>query len=759
MRRRLPLLFVCLLASPAFAQALRFGQDVPIAAVEYDDPGFGRDAAAIATNGDGYLAVWSDSRRGQTVSWLGIGEAHIYAARLASDGTLLDPAGISIGDGGSPEVVWTGRSYVVAWTSREALHVATVAPDGSISGRRTLPTTATHFVPEMASNGTTVAVITSGGELFILDLTLAVVAQRDARPVTGFFNRLSIAAADRQYLIATTNALGVSTRTVSDDGTLSPHRQLTSSIGATDVDVASDGQSYMVLWRTSLNALLAQPVTMTNVESGDAVTLVRGRPTSNVPKQLQAPGITWRNGEYFATYHFVSGGSGAEHDVSSMRLSRTGTTIGSPVLVARTRSTERPHFATTGSGSGAMVWVDRQRRVRAGLFDGVSLAAGVPFFREVSVASAARTQTRAAMTAVDETPVVLWHEASANLQQLRIARENGSPVVVANSITPRWHDVLFDGTAVWVLWMTNETDLWLRRFTPDLEPIDANPRSMHLGRSEVERAAAGNGAVAFVWQRHDGVALQLSTLRSSGDGVVMSSVTLDPDGVGLTGNAALVWDGTTFTVIWHRISATYPPSGPVQQDTLNVARVPSGSGRPASWTIHDAHQSPISKVHAAAAHGQVTIAWQQSHKSGGRNSYVATLGSSLTNVTPVVLDDNPLRYHSIVGLLAHEDDGAIDVLTRTWDEYAAPYEATIAVRRLPASLAGVQREFTATFPITRHAGNDDASAFGTTTYLDAIVIGGMTVIAYERAAGETAGDVSRIFLRHERGTNRRRSVR
>lgn len=761
MLRRLPLLLVCLLVFPLAAQSLRFADDVPVAAVEYDDPGLANSAGAVATNGDGYLAVWHDSRRGQSVSWLAIGTTHVYASRLAADGTLLDPAGIYIGAGFGAEVVWTGRSYVVAWTSSEGLHVAAVAPDGTISGRRTLPSKTTFGAPEMASNGTTIALITSSGELFILDLDLGVVAQRDARPVTGAFNRLSIAAAAGQYLIATTNTLGLSLRTVADDGTLTPYRQLGASTSATDVDVASDGQSYMVMWRTELNALMAQRVTTTNVESGDAVTLVRGsRDTTNVTRQLQAPGISWRNGEYFATYHFVSSGtSSIHHDLYAMRVSRDGAPIGSIVSVARTRSTERPDFATKSDGSGVMVWVDRERRLRAGYFDNVSLAAGVPFFREVSAASAARTQTRASITAVDHTAVVLWHEASANLRQLRIARENGSPVVVADSIAPRWQDVVFDGTAVWVLWSVNDTELWLRRFTPQLEATDAAPRSIHLGRSEIAAVVTGDGAVALVWRRLDGVALQLTTFRSSGDAVASSTVTVDGQGASVWGDAALVWDGTTFTVVWRRLWATESPSGLIQHNTLNVARVhPSGSGRPSMWTILETRDSSIHNVHAAAANGEVTLAWQQAHKDGGRNAYVARLEYSGANITPVVFDDDPRPFRLIEGLVAHED-GAVDVLTWNWDVAAAPWEATIGVRRVPAMLTGVPREFTTTFPITRQPGNEPPVPYASVTHLDAVVIGGATVIAYERQGSELEGDVSRVFLRHERGTSRRRSVR
>src|SRR5690242_20178743 len=61
---------------------------------------------AIASDGDGFLAVWSDQRdRGA-----------VYAARIASDGTLLDPHGILLAKINSVvAVAWTGDRYLVAW--------------------------------------------------------------------------------------------------------------------------------------------------------------------------------------------------------------------------------------------------------------------------------------------------------------------------------------------------------------------------------------------------------------------------------------------------------------------------------------------------------------------------------------------------------------------------------------------------------------------------------------------------------------------
>jgi hypothetical protein len=64
----------------------------------------------VATNGSGFLVVWSDFRGGAGTD--------IYGARVTSAGSIVDPAGIAIstapGDQTFPTVAWNGR-YLVVW--------------------------------------------------------------------------------------------------------------------------------------------------------------------------------------------------------------------------------------------------------------------------------------------------------------------------------------------------------------------------------------------------------------------------------------------------------------------------------------------------------------------------------------------------------------------------------------------------------------------------------------------------------------------
>jgi len=85
----------------------------------------------VASNGQSFLTVWADSRSGS--------ETDVYAARVGSDGELLDVGGIPIsrqpGNEVNAQVAWDGRNYLVVWQLHEAgstIWGARVSPKGVV---------------------------------------------------------------------------------------------------------------------------------------------------------------------------------------------------------------------------------------------------------------------------------------------------------------------------------------------------------------------------------------------------------------------------------------------------------------------------------------------------------------------------------------------------------------------------------------------------------------------------------------------------
>ncbi|HEX2060820.1 MAG TPA: hypothetical protein VHK90_08760, partial [Thermoanaerobaculia bacterium] len=102
-----------------------------------------------ASNGELTLVVWSDGRSRQSYD--------IFAARVAADGTVLDPVGIAITRTTTvyevePQVIWDGSRFVIAWTTQTGeVSIAAVDPQGVVTPP--VRVAEQSFVQSLAQNG------------------------------------------------------------------------------------------------------------------------------------------------------------------------------------------------------------------------------------------------------------------------------------------------------------------------------------------------------------------------------------------------------------------------------------------------------------------------------------------------------------------------------------------------------------------------------------------------------------------------------
>lgn len=134
--------------------------ETPVGTPVYGDPTRLQYASAVASDGDGFFAVWRDQRGG--------GE-RIIGTRLTANGDVLDLTGIDIGGSSTtpprtPGVVWSGTSWVVVWFAEDRqLMAARVDRHGNVlDAPRLLMGGATsandNGTPFVASNGSRIAV-------------------------------------------------------------------------------------------------------------------------------------------------------------------------------------------------------------------------------------------------------------------------------------------------------------------------------------------------------------------------------------------------------------------------------------------------------------------------------------------------------------------------------------------------------------------------------------------------------------------------
>ncbi len=162
MRRLLPLLLLALLSFTAVAET-------PLGVIQHGPGSDDQFGQSLASNGDGFLAVWTDNRSH---------EREIWATRLDRDGNVLDPAGILVAPHEPSETfaIWTGTSYLVVWSRRQNpdLWGARIDRDGVVvDGPRVIVQDARPAALTGAANGSHVVIgyVREGFDVHALFLT------------------------------------------------------------------------------------------------------------------------------------------------------------------------------------------------------------------------------------------------------------------------------------------------------------------------------------------------------------------------------------------------------------------------------------------------------------------------------------------------------------------------------------------------------------------------------------------------------------
>ena len=147
-------LWVVVTALALFLSVALFGAtEIPVVTdIVLNEPPDSRRSLALASDGDGYLAVWTDFRASRPA---------LIATRIRSTGEVLDPTGIFITSHDTQaSIVWNGERYLVFFAGDGALRMRAIDRDGVVSG----PFTLIEHVYEaaMATNGSRILVSYAG---------------------------------------------------------------------------------------------------------------------------------------------------------------------------------------------------------------------------------------------------------------------------------------------------------------------------------------------------------------------------------------------------------------------------------------------------------------------------------------------------------------------------------------------------------------------------------------------------------------------
>jgi hypothetical protein len=164
MSRLTPVAVLVLIASSALGQITG---ERPVSTPVYG-PSSTVLMSAIASDGDGFLAVWLDGRAGPLSNDGPSTQVNaVYASRIAADGTVLDPFGILLAKAAAfpIAIAWTGDRYLVVWNGPSDIMALQVGADGRILAPERV---AVHHAQlgsnrPIASNGNVTVLTTSPG--------------------------------------------------------------------------------------------------------------------------------------------------------------------------------------------------------------------------------------------------------------------------------------------------------------------------------------------------------------------------------------------------------------------------------------------------------------------------------------------------------------------------------------------------------------------------------------------------------------------
>ncbi len=355
----------------------------------------GQSLPAMAWDGTSFLVVWSDSRDRSSGN-------DLYGARVrASDGALLDPAGIAIcaqpGTQNNPAVAWDGTSFLVVWqdsrtsaTSGIDLYGGRVSSAGALLDGAGFPistATGNQQAPALAWNGTHHLVVwqddrnlaTSYIDVYGARVTSAgTVTDPTGIPISTATaaQTTPVAAWDgtRFLVVWQDGRIGSGTQIygarVSTLGTVQDASglRITFSLNATSPAIATDGTRFLVVWQDD-SGLTSNDVWGNRVRGSDgAVDTMNGFVISATPDSESYPAVGWNSTHYLVVWHdqLPSGG----FELRGARLAASGA-VADATGFSICESGGRPDLGVVAAGPSFGVVYSKQdpdpqvRRLRA----------------------------------------------------------------------------------------------------------------------------------------------------------------------------------------------------------------------------------------------------------------------------------------------------------------------------------------------------------------------------------------------------------
>lgn len=596
---RLTLFFLLLLA---FTFNLR-GVERPLS-----EPVLGRapglqQLPRAAGNEHGSLVVWNDSR----------GNGDVYGTRLDEDGRAIDPTGLRIATGyGMTDVAATSSgSMVVVNRDCAAIELVHVDRDGVATEPRAIGTSAPHCAED--------AVIETIGDISLVAWrpghAALVNPQRDvitAFPFPENAERIAVASNGEGFLLAAAvrrgSTLDLIVAPVAINGLLGMWTRVQTIEGVADIALASSGSEYLLV--TGGAALRAQPLRSDGTPLTEPTIAATSEPA-------RVPRVAWAGGAYVVAFAMYD--PPQRFTLSILELDRAGKIVNSRSdIVAVAQNLTPSNFDLWSSASGELLLTFGDDG------DVYTTRALTPSASPSLLSVAASHEQGAQIARTRGGYVALWQDYSP---------DHGSTlraVALTDDLLPRGEALDLGSIQPGAAYLIQATDdavlmiwkdryhggpLFLRRFLPDLMPIDSAPLVVTTDAYELA-VAAGTDQALIVWTSYAGTPpgfygdLYGSTISMTTPLAPSSTVTIAT--LPLHDHApAVAWDGKEFAVFWAHALGHPPSQGlfPDPPDELLAVRISSEGAVIDSLRQVSTGQGAIGYVGAASNGRDFEVIW------------------------------------------------------------------------------------------------------------------------------------------------------
>jgi hypothetical protein len=542
------LLLLCATAALAGTSA-----EVTVGAAAVVPPPHLRSGVSVASDGDGYFAVWEDSR----VPY----QRSIVGTRVSAAGEVRDGNGLILGEGQEPAVVWDGSAYLVVWkVGRQpspgllvsSIWTARVTPEGRLaSAAGMVRETADYYAPlALAVNGAVSVVgYRSGGAVhaMVLDRDGSVLHDHGLGTSSGTQRDVTVAAGGSGFLVAWSMVAGgttiVEASTLDASGAPASPEARTISEGF-DPRAAGSSDGYVLVTRNGLytGTWSGRGVTA-DLESITPPCTISGDPL------LEQPTLLARDGHYdFIAWKRQSPPGFGPPAIVGGRLDRAGCPAPSPrvlhpIVAEHTDAT--PALATNGRDL-FVAWT--QSRRNAGRYDIAGRMYDDDFGAKTDTLILARSgnsQRDVQIARGAASHLVVWREDDYRFRAARVTPDgrtiDGRGILLggATAAAPR---VAFDGRAYMVAWGDNDglALCWIDEATG---AVTAAQRLDEPNTGQIALAATPE-AVYLAWI---GATARVRLARIAADTQFLDVTPADQKE---SSGPLLSWNGSSLLVVW-----------------------------------------------------------------------------------------------------------------------------------------------------------------------------------------------------------------